>query len=271
MQNAAALRRVALEMVEDWHSDGVVYGEVRFAPELHTSGGLRMEEVVEAVLSGLDEGRKATGVETGLILCSMRHRPPTLATAQLVKTYRNDGVVAFDIAGAEDGFPPALHRMAFDYCAEHSLAATCHAGEVTGPHFIREALVACRSRRIGHGVQLIQEWGPHRTVPGTDSLTQWLLDRQIPLEICLSSNVQTRACQSLETHPFEAFRQAGLAVTLNTDNRLVSATSLSRELALAKQTWNLDDSDLVQLEETALKVAFCPEETKTKIRTKYFQ
>ena len=270
MQNAPALQRVAFEMVEDWHRDGVVYGEVRFAPELHTRGGLAMEAVVEAVLAGLEKGSRTYGVETGLILCSMRHQPPTLATARLVNRYRHDGVVAFDIAGAEAPFPPALHREAFEYCAENFLAATCHAGEVTGPSFIREALTACRSLRIGHGIQLIQEWGWPWTVPGPGSLTRWILDRRIALELCLSSNLQTRACSSLETHPFDVFRRAGLAVTLNTDNRLVSATTLSRELTLARDAWGLTDADLLAVQKTALESAFCSPETKTRIRTKHF-
>lgn len=270
MQTPASLQRVAFEMVEDWQRDGVVYGEVRFAPELHITGGMGMESVVEAVLLGLEEGRKATGVETGLILCSMRHRPPTLATAHLVNRYRNDGVVGFDIAGAESGFPPSLHREAFEFCAENFLSATCHAGEVTGPEYIREALTACRSLRIGHGTQLFQEWGPGANFPGPGSVTRWIADRRIPLEFCLSSNLQTKACSSLADHPFEVFRQAGLRVTLNTDNRLMSATSLSRELELASETWNLSRQDLLTLQETSLDAAFCPGEIKATIRAKHF-
>jgi len=270
MQTEAALRRVAFEMVEDWHRDGVVYGEVRFAPELHTRRGLGLEAVVEAVLRGLEDGRRAYPVETGLILCSMRHEAPTLATARLVRAYQGSGVVAFDLAGAEAPFPPGLHREAFEYCAEHLLAATCHAGEVTGPAFIQEALTACRALRIGHGVQLIQEWGADRSLPGPGSLTRWILDRRIPLEVCLTSNLQTRACGSLEDHPFDAFRRAGLAATLNTDNRLVSATSLSRELALAQRTWGLSTADLLGLQRTSLEAAFCPSEVKERIRTKHF-
>lgn len=270
MQTTGSLRRVAFEMVEDWHRDGVVYGEVRFAPELHTAGGMGMESVVEAVLLGLEEGRKATGVETGLILCSMRHRPPTLATARLVGRYRNDGVVGFDIAGSESEFPPALHRQAFEFCAENFLAATCHAGEVTGPESIREALLACRSLRIGHGTQLIKEWGPEPRLPGAGSVTRWMLDRRIPMEFCLSSNLQTKACLSLSEHPFETFRRAGLHVTLNTDNRLMSATSLSRELTLARETWSLSVADLFSLQENSLEAAFCSAEIKASIRAKHF-
>lgn len=270
MQTARALRRVAFEMVEDWYRDGVVYGEVRFAPELHTRGGLDLETVVEAVLDGLADGRRAYPVETGLILCSMRHAPPTLATAKLVNRYRHDGVVAFDIAGAEAPFPPTLHRQAFDYCAENYLATTCHSGEVTGPDYIRESLVACRALRIGHGVQLIQEWGNPRRLPGPGSLSRWILDRRIPLEVCLTSNVQTKACDSLETHPFEDFRRAGLAVTLNTDNRLMSDTSLTHELDLARGCWGLTLDDLRQLQLNSLEAAFCAPETKQRIRAKYF-
>ena len=270
MQTQSALRRVAFELVEDWYHDGVVYGEVRFAPEQHTQSGLTMEEVVEAVLRGLEEGRRQYPVETGLILCSMRHNPPTLATVKLVHRYRQNGVVAFDIAGPEASFRPGLHRQAFEYCAENLLATTCHAGEVTGPDYIKEALVACRSLRIGHGTQLIQEWGPERQPPGQGSLTSWVRDRRIPLELCLSSNLQTRACADLASHPFEAFRQAGLVVTLCTDNRLVSATSLSRELALAQNAWGLSQVELIEVQKTALEAAFCPPEIKERIRAKHF-
>lgn len=270
MQTPAALRRVAFEMVEDWYHDGVVYGEVRFAPELHTAGGLTKEAVVEAVLKGLEDGRRAYPVETGLILCTMRHAPPTLETARLVHRYRHDGVVAFDIAGAEAPFRPALHREAFEFCAENLLAATCHSGEVTGPDYIRESLVACRALRIGHGVQLIQEWGPDRTLPGAASLTRWIHDRRIPLEVCLTSNVQTRASGPVETHPFDDFRRAGLVVTLNTDNRLMSDTSLTQELALARDTWGLSLDDLVDLQRASLEAAFCDKETKERIRAKHF-
>jgi len=270
MQTEASLRRVAFEMVEDWHRDGVVYGEVRFAPELHVRGGLSMEQVVEAVLRGLEDGRRAYPVDTGLILCSMRHAPPTLATAELVKAYRDDGVVAFDLAGAEAPFPPALHRAAFEFCAEHLLAATCHAGEVTGPGFIREALTACRALRIGHGVRLIQEWGADRRLPGPGSLSRWILDRRIPLELCLTSNLQTRAAETLADHPFDLFRRAGLRVTLNTDNRLVSATSLTGELSLAAGQWGLSAAELTELQTISLEAAFCPAETKSRIRAKHF-
>ncbi len=270
MQTAKSLSRCAAEAVEDWYRDGVVYGEVRFAPELHTQRGLSMEAAVEAVLRGLEDGRRTTGVETGLILCSMRHARPTLATAQLVRRYRADGVVAFDIAGAEAGNRATAHRQAFEFCAEHLLAATCHAGEVTDPSYIRDALVACRALRIGHGTQLIQEWREDRSPPGAESLTRWILDRRIPLEFCLTSNLQTKAVPSLADHPFEVFRRAGLAVTLNTDNRLVSATTLSRELELARQTWALSDADLRDIQKTALDAAFCSSEVKARIRAKHF-
>ena len=270
LQTAHALRRAATEAVEDWHRDGVVDGEIRFAPELHTDKGLSMETVVEAVLLGLEDGRRTTGVDSGLILCSMRHAKPTVATARLVRRYREDGVVGFDIAGAESGNRATAHRDAFEYCAEHLLAATCHAGEVTDPSYIRDALVACRALRIGHGTQLIQEWGPERLLPPEGSLTRWILDRQIPLEICLSSNLQTKASPSAAEHPFELFRRTGLAVTLNTDNRLVSATTLTGELDLARTTWSLSGDELLALQRTALDAAFCAAEIKTRIRAKYF-
>lgn len=270
LQTSQSLRRAAFELVEDWARDGLVYGEVRFAPEQHTFQGMRMPEVVEAVLQGLEDGRRAYPVETGLILCSMRHAPPTLATARLVKEYRAHGVVGFDIAGAEEPFPPGLHREAYEFCAENLLATTCHAGEITGPAYIREALIACRSLRIGHGTQLVQEWASADALPDAGSLTRWVLDRGIPLEMCLSSNLQTRACSSLDTHPFARFLRAGLVVTLCTDNRLVSDTSLSKELTLAQIHGNFEMGELRGIQEGALAAAFCSSETKSRIRAKYF-
>lgn len=269
MQTASALERVAYEMVEDWAAEGIVYGEVRFAPEQHLRSGLSMAGVVEAVLKGLDQGRTAFGVESGLILSSMRHRPPTLETARLVREYRQDGVVGFDIAGAETPFPPRLHREAFEYCAEHYLATTCHAGEVTDPTYIREALIECRALRIGHGTQLVQEWSSPEPPPA-GSLTRWILDRQIPLEMCLSSNVQTKACPTLFDHPFQKFLHSGLNVVLCTDNRLVSDTTLGQELERAATTWGLTTDELRRVQERALEAAFCPLQTKRRIRAKYF-
>lgn len=266
MQTRQALRRIAFETVEDWYRDGIVYGEVRFAPELHGNKGLRLEEIVESVLDGLAEGQKKYPVRAGLILCSMRHRPPTLATARLVRDYQHDGVVAFDIAGAESGFPPSLHREAFEYCAEWNLSATCHAGEVTSPEYIRQALQECKSSRIGHGVRLIQEWTDSEIFPENSSLASWVRTHQVPLEICLTSNLQTKASLSLDEHPFDVFRRQGLAVTLNTDNRLVSATSLSFELGLAQNHWNLSLEDLKKLQLNSLDAAFCSESTKQELR-----
>jgi len=269
LQTAPALQRVARETVEDWHADGVVYGEVRFAPELHTAAGLRKEEAVEAVLKGLEEGTKATGVEARLILASMRSAPPTLDVVQLVKTYRHNGVVAFDIAGAEAPFPPSLHRQAYEFAAENYLNTTCHAGEVTGPAYIREALLACRSLRIGHGTQLLQEWSGGR-FPGEGTLSAWIRDRHIPLELCVTSNLQTKASATAQSHPLDAFRKAGIAVTVCTDNRLVSDTSLSRELELAASTWNWTADQLRQVRLNALEAAFCTPALKSRLLAKYF-
>ncbi|MEI8092834.1 MAG: adenosine deaminase [Spirochaetales bacterium] len=270
LQTVASLERVARETVEDWHADGVVYGEVRFAPELHQERGLGRPQIVEAVLRGLEAGSRTTGVATGLILCTMRSGPPSLETVKLVRDYRNDGVVAFDIAGAEAPFRPSIHREAYEFAAENYLNTTCHAGEVTSPGYIREALLACRSLRIGHGTQLIQEWGPARSLPGSGSLTAWIRDRQIPLELCLTSNLQTKAVESAAAHPFGEFMQAGLAVCLCTDNRLVSDTTLTKELELAQTTFGLSIEHLKGVQQNAWNAAFCSPEVRKRIKEKVF-
>jgi len=270
MQSPAALIRVAQEQVEDWYHDGVVYGEIRFAPEQHLLQGLKLQEVVEAVLKGLDEGKRQYGVETGLILCSMRHATPRVDIARLVDEYQGSGVVGFDLAGEEAPFRPALFQKAFDYCAEHFLAVTCHAGEVTSADYIREALVSCRALRIGHGTQLMEDFkNADPLCPGP--LARWIIDRGILLEVCPSSNVQTKAVTSLHDHPAPRFLTAGIRMALCTDNRLVSATSLTREWELASQSWGWDLELGKRLQRQAMEASFASKFVKDAIVTKHFQ
>jgi len=267
MQDAAGLRRVAKEFVEDLAADGVIYGEVRWAPEQHLGGGLSLEEVVEAVQEGIEEGedaveRSGRDIRVGQLITAMRHADRSLEIAQLAVAFRGRGAVGFDIAGAEDGFPASNHRAAFDYLASHFFPVTVHAGEAAGLDSIRSALLDGRALRLGHGVRIaedldvVQQKGDEVLVTFGD-LARWVRDREIPLELSPSSNLQTGAIAawgtSLEDHPFDLLYQLGFAVTVNVDNRTMSRTSLTRELALLAETFDyrLEDLEAFQLNAAA--------------------
>ncbi|RYD24377.1 MAG: adenosine deaminase, partial [Verrucomicrobiaceae bacterium] len=236
MQTAAALERVAFEFIEDMYDDGVVYAEVRFAPVYHTKHGLTEDEVVTAVLAGLDRGGKTYGVEWGLILCAMRHMTNSVETAELAIRHRGGGVVGFDLAGEEDGFPPKKHVEAFQTIERANFYITIHAGEAYGPGSIWQALQYCGTHRLGHATRLRDDIKilPDGTMK-LGSLAQYILDRRIPLEMCLLSNLHTGACASLEEHPFALFFRRGFRVCLNTDDRLMSDTSMTKEMTLATE------------------------------------
>ncbi len=259
MQSAAALERVAFEFIEDMHEDGVVYAEVRFAPVFHTEGGLTQDEVVAAVVAGLNRGEQVYGVRWGLLICAMRHMPPvkSLEAAELAIRSRPLGVVGFDLAGGEDGFPPKKHVDAFQAVERANFYITIHAGEAYGPGSIWQALQYCGAHRLGHATRLrddidIQPDGSLRL----GSLAQYVLDRRVPLEMCLSSNLHTGACASLEEHPFGVFFRRGFRVCLNTDDRLMSDTSMSQETRLATELFDLTLADLEKLSINAMKSAF---------------
>ncbi|MEX1049481.1 MAG: adenosine deaminase [Akkermansiaceae bacterium] len=259
MQTDDALERVAFEFIEDMYDDGVVYAEVRFAPVYHTERGLTQDEVVAAVIRGLERGERTYGVEWGLIICAMRHMQNSLEAAVLAIRNRPLGVVGFDLAGGEDGFPPKKHVEAFQAIERANFYITLHAGEAYGPKSIWQALQYCGAHRLGHATRLRDDT---ETLPdGTlqlGSLAQYVLDRRIPLEMCLLSNLHTGACASLEDHPFGTFFRRGFRVCLNTDDRLMSDTSMTRETTLATELFDLRLEDLEKLSLNAMKSAFAP-------------
>ncbi len=268
MQSAAALERVAFEFIEDMHEDGVVYAEVRFAPVFHTDGGLTQDEVVAAVVAGLERGERAYGVRWGLIICAMRHMPPakSVEAAELAIRCRPLGVVGFDLAGGEDGFPPKKHVDAFQAIERANFYITIHAGEAYGPDSIWQALQYCGAHRLGHATRLRDdiEISPGGAMK-LGSLAQYVLDRRIPLEMCLSSNLHTGACASMEEHPFGLFFRRGFRVCLNTDDRLMSDTSMTQETRLATELFDLSLADLEKLSINAMKSAFADFDKRIRI------
>jgi adenosine deaminase len=222
MQTREALARIAYELAEDNARENVRYLEVRYGPILHKEGGLSMEEANEAVLDGLRQAERDFGMRTGVIICGLRDRfeSASLAQAELAAAHRSMGVVGFDLAGGERGNPAEIHGSAFYFARKHLLNITIHAGEAYGPESIRQALFKCGAHRIGHGTSLWQD----------DELLRYVVDRQIPLEICPTSNVQTHVVDGFAEHPLRRYLEAGVAVTINTDNRLFSRTSVTEEL-----------------------------------------
>ncbi len=262
MQTEEALERVAYEMMEDMKNDGVVYVETRFAPVYHTGGGLHWEEIVSAVLRGLERGRKDFGVEFGLIICAMRNMTLSQEMAELAIDFRERGVVGFDLAGEEGGYPPKKHVDAFHYIQRENFNITIHAGEAFGKESIWQAIQWCGAHRIGHATRLIEDMkldGDDPTeVASMGYLAQYVLDKRIPLEICLTSNVDTGAVKSVEEHPFGIYYRYKFRVTLNTDDRLMSNTSMTKELKLAHEKFGLGFDDIEKLTINAMKSAFLP-------------
>ncbi|MFF9020482.1 adenosine deaminase [Streptomyces eurythermus] len=264
MQTREGLLRTAEEYVLDLAADGVVYAEVRYAPELMLKGGLTLTEVVEAVQEGLAAGMAkaaaaGTPVRVGTLLCGMRMFDRVREAAGLAVAYRDAGVVGFDIAGAEDGFPPADHLDAFAYLRAESMPFTIHAGEAYGLPSIHQALQVCGAQRIGHGVRLTED-----IVDGKlGRLASWVRDRRIALEMCPTSNLQTGCAASIAEHPITALKDLGFRVTLNTDNRLVSGTTMTREMSLLVEQagWTVEDLRTVTV--NALKSAFVPFDERT--------
>ena len=257
LQTEEALERVAYESLLDLKADNVVYAELRFAPFFHTRKGLTHDEIMEAVLRGLRQAEKETGTRFGLILCSMRGSEWAMPTAELAVRYRERGAVGFDLAGEEAGNPAKKDQAAFDYCLRENFNITIHAGEAFGAKSIWQALQYCGAHRIGHGTRLVDDFtleGGNVARMGT--LAQYILDKRIPLECCLSSNIQTGAAESFEAHPFRLFYGNRFRVTLNTDNRLMSDTSMSREFEIATRAYGLTLRDIEVLTLNAMKSAF---------------
>ena len=257
MQNEEALERVAYEQAEDLSHDGVVYFETRFAPLFHTHKGLTYQQVVSAVLKGLERGRKDFGISSGLIICAMRNMDVSLEMAELAVDFRQRGVVGFDLAGEEGGYPPKKHVDAFHYIQRQNFNITVHAGEGFGKESIWQAIQYCGAHRIGHGTRLVDDIAvTDGRVVKLGDLAQYVLDKRIPLEICLLSNVHVGAARSLAEHPFKLFYQEKFRVTLNTDNRLMSNTSMTKEFEAARDTFGLTMEDFEKITINAMKSAF---------------
>jgi adenosine deaminase len=261
MQTEEALERVAYETMEDMKKDGVIYVETRFAPVLHQLKGLHPEKIIPAVLKGLERGKKDFGVHYGLILCAMRNMSAELSQeiAELAVDFRPHGVVGFDLAGEEGGYPPKKHVDAFHYIQRENFNITIHAGEGFGKESIWQAIQWCGAHRIGHATRLIEDMKikeGHALSMG--SLAQYVLDKRIPLEICLTSNVHTGAVQKMEDHPFGIFHKYKFRVTLNTDNRLMSGITLTDEYRTAANVFGLTLRDLERVTINAMKSAFIP-------------
>ncbi|ONK11911.1 adenosine deaminase [Streptomyces sp. MP131-18] len=264
MQTAPALRRVAAECVLDLAADGVAYAEIRYAPEQHLQGGLGLEEVVEAVNEGFREGMRLAAsaghrIRVGALLTAMRHAARALEIAELANRYRDLGVVGFDIAGAEAGFPPTRHLDAFEFLKRENNHFTIHAGEAFGLPSIWQALQWCGADRLGHGVRIIDdiEVGADGSVT-LGRLAAYVRDKRIPLELCPTSNLQTGAAGSYEEHPIGLLRRLHFRATVNTDNRLMSGTSMSAEFTHLVRTFRYTLADLQWFTVNAMKSAFIP-------------
>ena len=248
MQTPESLIRYSYELIEDVNKENVIYIEVRFSPILHLKNGMNLEIALESVIKGLKKGEKDFGVKSGIIICGIRHISPeaSLKLAELAVKYKDCGVVGFDLAGIEENFPAKEHRKAFYLIRNNNLNATIHAGEAYGPSSIHQAIHQCGANRIGHGTRLIEN----------QDLMHYVNDHRIALEICLTSNWQTSSIKSLSSHPLKFYYENGLRVTLNTDNRLISNTSLAREFMLAHTNFGFDLDDFKKITIYSIKSAF---------------
>ncbi len=264
MQSCEALERVARECVEDLAEDGIVYAEVRFAPELHTERGLTLEEVLESVLTGFDKAMASAAmagrpIVVRALLSAMRTAARSREIAELAVAYRDVGVAGFDVAGPEAGYPPTDHLDAFHLVQRENFHATLHAGEAFGLPSIWQAIQWCNAERLGHGVRIVDDIvvDPDGGV-SLGRLAAYVRDRRIPLEMCPTSNVHTGAVPSLAEHPIGLLRRLRFRVTVNTDNRLMSGISLSSELAGLVETFDWSWRDINWFTINAMKSAFCP-------------
>src|SRR5882757_6037049 len=264
MQTPEALYRVAYECVEDLAADNVVYAEIRFAPELHIDRGLSFDDVLDAVLLGFGAGEKACAaagrpIVVRCLVTAMRHAAVSREIAELAIRFRDKGVVGFDIAGAEAGNPPTRHLDAFEYMRDHNARFTIHAGEAFGLPSIHEAIAFCGADRLGHGVRITDDIDidPDGTVQ-LGRQASILRDKRVPLELCPSSNVQTGAVASIAEHPFDLLARARFRVTVNTDNRLMSDTTMSLEMQRLVEAFGYGWSDLQRFTINAMKSAFIP-------------
>lgn len=250
LQEEEALYRAAYELIEDVSKENVKYIEVRYSPILHQKKGLGLVAILEAVLAGLRQGEKDFGVKSGIIICGIRNIDPkySMKLAELSVAYKNKGVVAFDLAGAEEDYPAKEHRDAFHLVLKNNLNSTAHAGEAYGPESIHQAIHYCGAHRIGHGTRLFEN----------GDLLNYVNDHRIPLEICISSNIQTKAVKRFEDHPVRLYYDLGLRITLNTDNRLVSDTTLTREFMIAHEYYGFTLEEIKDIIIQSFKSAFIP-------------
>ena len=274
MQSEDNLRRVAKEWVLDQVADGVFYAEARWAPEQHLEGGLELDAVVEAVQAGLEEGvseAAADGkyIRVGQLITAMRQADNSLAIAELAIRHRekgaDSGVVGFDIAGPENGFPPSAHLSAFNALHQAYVPVTIHAGEAAGKESIHEAVTICHAQRLGHGARIVEDMDIVEGQGQLGSLAAWVLDQQIPLELCPSSNLQTDIGGTIASHPITGLKDLGFAVTINPDNRLMSGTSVSREMRLLVDEAGWNQTDLEWATVNAVTAAFLPMDVRERM------
>lgn len=250
MQRKESLYRVAYELAEDSAAENVRHLEVRYSPILHRRRRLPFEVIVDTVIAGLNDAGRKTGMTTGVIICGIRSMDPrtSYALAELAVAYKNKGVLAFDLAGQEKDYPAKAHRDAFQLVIKNNVNSTVHAGEAFGPASIAQAIHYCGAHRIGHGTRLRED-------PG---LMRFVNDHRIPLEVCLTSNLQTRAVRNIKDHPFGYYFREGLRVTVNTDNRLMSDTTATQEIALAARAFRLSPYEVKRVIINGFKSAFLP-------------
>ena len=266
MQTKDALVRVAQECAEDLAADGVVYAEVRFAPELHLEGGLTLDEVVEAVLEGFRLGSAGTPLTVGTLVTAMRHAAVSRDIAELAVRHRDAGVVGFDIAGSEAGNPPTRHLDAFQYVAAENFHITIHAGEAFGLPSIWEAVQLCGAERLGHGVRIVDDIAVDADGRATlGRLASFVRDRRVPLEMCPTSNVNTGVCDSIAEHPIGLLARLRFRVTVNTDNRLMSGVSMSSEMAALSDAFGYGWDELEWFTLNAMKSSFWPFDQRLRI------
>lgn len=257
LQTPEALQRVAYELAEDAWNDGVRYMEVRYSPILHTRDGMTGAESIEAVKRGLERAEDDLGIRTGIIICGIRNISPevSLRLADLAVQFKHKGVVGFDLAGVEENFPAKHHQEAFFLILKNNINTTLHAGEAFGPESIHQAIHYCGAHRIGHGTRLLED----------QDLMHYVNDHRIALEVCLTSNVHTKSVRSLKEHPFKFYFDQGIRVTLNTDNRLVSNTTLAEEYLIAKETFGLTLNDFRDIIINGFKSSFMSHQERCEV------
>lgn len=257
LQTKSSLIRATYELVEDCAKENIWYLEVRFSPILHIKKGLKLTQIVDAVLEGKKKAERDFDVQVGIIICGLRHTPPdiSLTLAELAVAYKNHGVVGFDLAGAEEGFPAKDHKQSFYRIINNNINTTVHAGEAYGPESIHQALHYISANRIGHGTRLRED----------GDLLNYVNDHRIPLEMCITSNVQTKAVESFENHPIKFYFDMGIRVTVNTDNRLISDTTLTDEYMLCVEKYGFAANELKYLILNGFKSAFLPLKDKVEL------